>query len=113
MRLDVGKLAAEIAENARAGFERVHLSGNLKDGIEARSTTDGALVRIPAVRYDIARYRKDKTLVFLPAEGSYAEAVNVTGGFSRTHVGYVEEAIIGGIRQWCSEMGVKYTEEYR
>lgn len=110
---DIRRLGELIAGNIKENFREVHLSGNLMDGISVSSTGDGVSVSIPAVRYDIDRFRKERVIVLRPAEGSYAEEVNKTGGFSGFHVGYVEDAIRKGIIQWCSSLGINYKEEYR
>lgn len=110
---DVRRLGELIAGNIRENFKEVHLSGNLMDGISVSKVGNDISVSIPAVRYDINRFRKERVLVLRPAEGSYAEEVNETGGFSGFHVGYVEDAIRKGIIQWCSSLGIKCKEEYR
>lgn len=110
---DIRRLGELIAGNVRENFEKVHLSGNLMDGISVFKSGNGVSVSIPAVRYDIGRFRKERVIVLRPAEGSYAEEVNRTGGFSGFHVGYVEDAIRKGIIQWCSSLGIKCKEEYR
>ena len=110
---DIRKLGELIAENVKANFREVHLSGNLMNGISVFRQGDGIVVEIPAVRYDIDKFRKDRVVVQRPAEGSYAEEVNQSGGFSGFHEGYVEKAVRDGIVQWCSIMGLRYKEEYR
>ena len=106
-------LRKNIQKSIKGDFERVHLTGSLAKTtwseevvrLHASSFWDKdftkgkkvAVVHVPAVRYDIRKYYKEGVIEFHPEWGSYAQAVNVSGGFSHYHVGYVEDAIIGSI----------------
>lgn len=104
----------ETRRNIKRDFRKIHLSGNLMDTvtvewlsspqdhiifglIEAGEFLEKpvkvATVHIPAVRYDLKRYREDMVVIHHPEWGSYAQEVNITGGFSGKHIGYVENAI--------------------
>lgn len=108
------KFITETKRNIKRDFRKIHLSGNLMDTITVEwfsSQRDHiifglvdpgeflekpvkvAIVHIPAVRYDLKRYREDMVVIHHPEWGSYAQEVNITGGFSGKHVGYVENAI--------------------
>lgn len=101
------KFGDAVAKNVKEEFRRIHLSGNLMDTLwveklnigneESISNEKAVVVHIPAVRYDIRRYREEGVVVHMPEEGSYAQAVNISGGFSHSHKGYVEEAITKAI----------------
>lgn len=108
------KFITETRRNIKRDFRKIHLSGNLMDTVTVEwfsSRLDHiifglvdpgeflekpvkvAIVHIPAVRYDLKRYREDMVVIHHPEWGSYAQEVNITGGFSGKHVGYVENAI--------------------
>lgn len=108
------KFITETRKNIKRDFRKIHLSGNLMDTVTVEwfsSRLDHiifglvdpgeflekpvkvAIVHIPAVRYDLKRYREDMVVIHHPEWGSYAQEVNITGGFSGKHVGYVESAI--------------------
>ena len=108
------KFITETRRNIKRDFRKIHLSGNLMDTVTVEwfsSRLDNiifglvdpgeflekpvkvAIVHIPAVRYDLKRYREDMVVIHHPEWGSYAQEVNITGGFSGKHVGYVENAI--------------------
>lgn len=109
------KFITETKKNIKRDFQKIHLSGNLMDTVTVEWLSspqyhfliDGliesgeflekpvkvAIVHIPAVRYDLKRYREDMVIIHHPEWGSYAQEVNITGGFSGRHVGYVENAI--------------------
>ena len=107
------KLRKGMQKDIKADFKEVHLTGNLakttwsetlmqpygtnfidKDFAKGKKV---AVVHIPAVRYDIRKWYEESVLEFHPEWGSYAQAVNVTGGFSHYHVGYVEDAIVNNV----------------
>lgn len=96
-------LADLIAGNVRADFEEIHLSGNLMDTIEVGKDFGYYMVRIPAVRYDLAKYRETRAIVYTPEKGSYADAVDASGGFSGMHKGYVELSVMRAIYQWLAD----------
>ena len=102
---DLKILADLIAKYIREDFEEIHLSGNLMDTIMVTRTTLGFDIDIPAFLYDINTYRKKGVIVY-EQSGSYAQEVNITGGFSGKHVNYVERAIEKAIKEWLVKMKV-------
>lgn len=100
---DLQLLAERIKKKIREEFAVVHLSQNLIDTIEVRRTTFGFEIEIPAEIYDIGRWYKDRAIVYT-GQGSYAQQVDVEGGFSGTHTDYVEDAIKDAIKEWILEL---------
>ena len=100
---ELSVLAEKIKNKIEANFEYIHLSKNLIDTIEVRKTTFGYEVDIPAEIYDLKKWYKEGVIVHT-GEGSYAQSVNTEGGFSGTHINYVEEAIKDAITEWQTEM---------
>ena len=129
-------LTAEFCKNfvkytqksVKDNFKNVYVTHNLRDTMyseevlplsyytfELNDLTKGlevAKVCIPAVRYDIKRWEEDMVIVHIPEKGSYANEVNVTGGWSpkKVHTGYVENAIAEAIvksytatKRWCGK----------
>lgn len=108
-------LKRNIQHDIKADFKEIHLSGNLAKTtwseeivrLHASSFWDKdfsqgkkvAVVHVPAVRYDLRKYAKERIIEYQPERGSYAQAVNVTGGFNLMHYhrGYVEDAIINSV----------------
>lgn len=108
-------LKRNIQHDIKADFKEIHLSGNLAKTtwseevvrLHASSFWDKdfsqgkkvAVVHVPAVRYDLRKYAKEKIIEYQPERGSYAQTVNVTGGFNLMHYhrGYVEDAIINSV----------------
>lgn len=111
---ELERLARYIAEYLKADFKEIHLSGNLMRNITVgRDIEDNFVVRIPAIRYDIAKYLDEGVLILQPSEGSYAEEVNKRGGFSRAHTNYVERAIWKAISAWASSLGITFYAKER
>ena len=88
-------LANEILTEIKKDFEVTYLSGNLRDTLKVYPTEDGITVEIPAQRYDIKKFTKEGVIIY--TEGSYAQAVDEYGGFSKKHKDYVERAILKAI----------------
>ena len=101
-RMDLLDLAKKIEENLKKEFELVHLSGNLMDTIEIIPSENGFYVDIPAEIYDIQNWYNNGLIVYT-GDGSYAEEVDVQGGFSGKHKEYIERAILESIREWLVE----------
>lgn len=95
-------LTNKINNKLKNNFAKIHLSRNLMDTIEIKRTSYGYEIEIPAEMYDVKRYIDEGVIVYT-GEGSYASEVNETGGFSKFHKNYVENAIIEGITEWISE----------
>lgn len=108
MKLFRESFTKETKKNIKNDFKKIHLSGNLMDTVwveDVRSPSilecefygtkpqKMAVIHIPAVRYDIKKYREEMVIEHHPEWGSYAQEVDVMGGFSHKHVGYVERAI--------------------
>lgn len=107
-------LALMIEAEVMDEFSAIHLSRNLMETMSVYSDGDGDfVVTIPAIRYDIGKYRAEKVVVHQPERGSYAEQVNRTGGFSRTHTGYVEKAIYEALRKWAEKYGIGFEKKER
>lgn len=102
MKPNLQKLAEKIKEYIKKDFAEVHLSKNLMDTISVYATEKGFNIDIPAEIYDIDKFFKEGVIVYT-GEGSYAEAVNKEGGWSKTHVGYVEFSIKRAILDWVTE----------
>lgn len=105
------KLAKIIIQNLKAEFDKVHLSGNLANTITIKQYQNingdsGFDIEIPAQIYDVVLYRK-KGVVVYTGKGSYANAVDVTGGYSGLHTNYVDNCIRKSISQWLTLMGLK------
>ena len=96
------KLAEKIKEKIRNDFKEVHLSQNLMNTISISSTPTGFLVDIPAEIYDLAKYYKEGVIIYTGA-GSYAEDVDINGGFSGKHKDYIERAILESVSEWVAE----------
>lgn len=107
MRLDIS-----------ANFKDMYVTHNLRDTMYTKGALtlcyidfrgnefkeNGKLMAkfgIPAVRYDMKRWEEDMIVVHIPEKGSYANEVNITGGWSpkKVHLGYIEEAIANSILQ--------------
>lgn len=99
---DLSILTEKIVNKIQANFEEIHLSKNLVNTIEVRRTTFGFEIDIPAEIYDIGKWKKEKVIVYTN-QGSYAQQVDVDGGFSGQHINYVENAIQEAISEWASE----------
>lgn len=99
-------LATRIRDKIRENFAIVHLSENLINTIKINRTTLGFEIEIPAEMYDIQKYMQQGVIVYT-GEGSYAQQVNITGGFSKKHKNYIEDAIREGIEIWLKEMSLK------
>ena len=67
-----------------------------KDFSKSKKT---AVVQVPAVRYNSRKYAMKKNVECQPEHGSYAQDVNVTGGFNTMnyHRRYVKDAIIDSV----------------
>lgn len=94
-------LALYLVDALQEDFRQVYLSGNLRDTIYVSKGGNGSIkVHIPAEAYDLSKYRAERAFVSRPDLGSYAEAVNKTGGLSHKHIGYAERAIDTAISRW-------------
>ena len=80
-------------------FEKIHLSHNLVDTIKVEEMTDGYYIDIPADIYDLTWYTHRNIIVYT-GEGSYADEVDISGGFSGTHTNYVDNCIAKAMKKW-------------
>lgn len=96
-----------IKEEIEKNFKYTHLSENLINTMEIKLTETGFELIIPASMYDLDKFINSGVVVYT-GEGSYAEAVNISGGFSGKHKGYVEAAIDAAITRWTNAMSDKY-----
>ena len=108
-RADLMILAQKIEANIKKEFEYIHFTGNLMETIQITPSENGFYIDIPADMYDIKTWF-EKGIIVYTGEGSYAEAVNQQGGFSRTHTGYVEYAIKKAINEFLKEKGYRVKE---
>ncbi len=104
--LELLSLATKIKDNIQKEFALIHLSQNLMNTIKVTRTTMGFEIEIPAEIYDLTKWYKEKVVVYT-GRGSYAQQVDVEGGFSETHKNYVERAIKNAIVQWVEETNIK------
>lgn len=101
---DLALIATYLYAELKDEFETVHLSMNLSDSIKIYHIGDSYKVYIDADRYNVAEYRRSGTIVHT-GKGSYAQAVDIKGGFSKKHISYVEKAIISAIERYVYSMG--------
>lgn len=87
-------------------FSTIYLSGNLRDTIKVSYDGKTATVEIPAEMYDLKLFKEEGAIIYT-GQGSYAEAVNKKGGFSKSHTNYVERAIELAIFTWMKNNGIK------
>lgn len=97
------RLAEIICEELQKEFEWIHFSGNLVATLKIEQTNNGWSVEIPAQMYDFAEFRENKTIVHNKGTGSYASAIDKTGGFSKKHKGYLDRCIKDAITRWMNE----------
>ena len=104
------RLAEIIVKNLKSEFSSVHLSGNLASTIKISSYKDGSEsgyeIEIPAQTYDIGRF-KNRGVIVYTGKGSYANEVDLSGGFSGKHKDYVERCIQRSISEWAGESKLK------
>ena len=100
--MNLWALANAIQRKLKESFDEKFLSGNLKNTITIEETDDGINITIPAQRYNISLFN-EKGVVQYNSNGSYAQAVDEYGGFSKTHTNYVEFAITDAIRECLRE----------
>lgn len=104
------KLEESISRYIKKDFAKVFLSGNLKNTVWVEHVNEVPsnvspqhlkihVTHIPAVRYDIGRYKKEGVIAYTPEKGSYAQEVDVYGGFSQKHKNYAENAIEKAIKE--------------
>ena len=105
---DVHLLADLIDEGIQADFMQIHLSRNLMETIKIAVTPTGFEVIIPAEMYDIDKWLKQKVIVY-KGTGSYADDVDISGGWSGAHKGYIDNAINSAIYRWLNILATKYT----
>lgn len=92
-------LAVLIVKHIKNNFATVYLSQNLIKTINISKTKEGWAIDIPAEIYDINLYKK-KGVIVHTHNGSYASEVDKTGGYSGTHVDYVNKSISAAINEW-------------
>lgn len=106
----IEKLPSQLAENIKRkiakDFSKVYLTHNLVDTMNVEARANQATLHIPAIRYDFKEWNKNKVVVHHLEWGSYANQVNITGGFSTFHKNYIDYAIEEVI--WW-EMGIDGT----
>ena len=108
-RADLLQLAELIRKYIEKEFEYIHVTHNLVDTIQLIPSENGFYIDIPAEMYDLKEWY-EKGLIIYTGEGSYAQAVNELGGFSRTHTGYVEYCIKLAISDFLKQKGYRVKE---
>jgi hypothetical protein len=105
---DKFQLAECIQEALRDEFEFVHLSKNLINTmyIKIDETNNSVSVEIPAMKYNVKKFRETGVIKYY-YKGSYAEAINKSGGFSGKHTDYIENCILKGIQKWLTQKGIE------
>lgn len=98
------ELAQLIEYFIKWNFQTVYQSGNLRDTTNVSPSSEGYIVSVPAQRYDEEIWREKKMIVYTH-NGSYAQQVDYTGGYSGKHIEYAEIAINLAIQQWANENG--------
>lgn len=111
-RADLLQLANLIKEEIEAEFEYLHLTHNLVDTMKIIPSENGYYIDIPADMYDINAWY-EKGLILYTGEGSYAQEVNISGGFSTKHKGFIEDCIKSAIQDFIriKKLKVKEYEE--
>jgi hypothetical protein len=99
-------LANMIYDRIKGDFEWVFYSGNLRDTVEIKKVENGFNIIVNADMYDIPIYNQTNVIVYT-GEGSYAEAVNKQGGFSKKHTRYIERAIQSAVMSWMLKYNLK------
>ena len=107
------QLAIAVQSNVYQDFALRHLSGNLMTTMRIEYGEDDAKVVIPAVRYDLKEWKRTKAIIYTPEKGSYANAVDIYGGFSKTHQNYADRAVFGALRSVLAIDGLEYDIEER
>lgn len=110
---ELGMLVNQLVLQLKSSFWAKHITMNLANTIEVIATEDGYKVRIPAVAYDLNEWNKHGVLKYTPEYGSYAEKVDETGGFSKTHTNFVEKAIGDTFGNFFKEKNIKVDIEER
>lgn len=100
------ELAEIIVRKIKENFSEKFISGNLRDTIQIHETEKGIEIEIPAEKYDLKKWNKEKVIVYT-GTGSYAQSVDEWGGFSHTHKNYVEVAIHSGIVEFLAKKNKK------
>ena len=104
---DMHLLAMLIEEEIKQEFSSAFLTGNLKRTIRIEKNSDGGYnIIIPAQRYDISEWKRTGVIRYVP--GSYADAVDKSGGFSGTHKNYAERCVKKAIDKWLALKKEKY-----
>lgn len=108
---EVDKFAEEIANGivneVQREFAKIHLTGNLAATTTVtRVNSTHVKVFIPAVRYNLAAFKKLGVIEYQPEKGSYASTVSRTGGYSKTHKKYVTYAVMNGCYNALANHGI-------
>jgi hypothetical protein len=108
-------LAREIVKALEEEFEDKHLAHNLIDTLVIeRLNKNTCVIKISAPIYDQQKF-VDEGIIQYTGEGSYADNLNrggswVLGKYIGNHIGYVEQAILKGIRNWQKSKNDKFIE---
>lgn len=98
-----------IVVKLKKSFDEHHITKNLINTITIDIMASGDVkIKIPAKIYDLKEWNKNKVIIYT-GEGSYAEAVNQTGGYSPTksHKNYIDKAIMESVVQWKNYYHIK------
>ena len=103
MKIDVAakqELAEFIVREFEEEFRYVYFTHQLVDSIHVNTFNNIVEIEINPQIYDV--YAAKKYGVIKPGKipGSYASDVDISGGFSGKHKGYIERCINKGVQKW-------------
>lgn len=99
--ISIQDLADLIVENIADNFKYAHKSYNLVKTITVNKTENGIVIDVPADRYDRKKWEKDKVVVYLNNNKSYASLLDHSKS-NPNHVNYVEDSINNAIATWLT-----------
>lgn len=110
IQAQIQDLVRKIYAHLRAEFALIYVSGNLRDTIKVSKTETGYIIDIPAEMYNKRIWKKEGVIVHLNNGKSYANEVDLKGGYSGKHVDFVETAINRSIKSFVIEQMIKGNE---
>lgn len=103
---DLSKVSNFIFQELKKDFVNIHLSMNLYNSIKILKAGNKYIIDIDANAYNINKFIKDGVIEYTN-KGSYAQKVDVEGGFSRLHKNYIERAIYNGVTRFIEYKHLK------
>lgn len=86
-----------------------HLSYQLAETSKVVNNGDSVSLLIEAPTYDISKFKKEGVIVH-DNRGSYANANDLYGGFSKEHKGFIERCIKYALKWWLKDKGIDESE---